>query len=308
MLYAGWRWEKLDVGDGPPICDQDSPDYAFHLAYDPNIEKLVLTYWNETVDRADTWLFDGSSWAFECRHQASENQSSSEFNGNQLFYDHINKVLIDVREDWCTPNPILCGLLCRQDENNCWDCFLHTTPTFTTTYDTHRKRAVMLNGPLHLIEEWDGYQLHEVQLDIPINAEAMAAYDEFSKRVIILSHRGTLEYDGTNLEVYDQITPDEAVDGVWPVAYNPHFEGVVTAFMPDDTHTYVYKNHKWLRIPMVRGDLYGQYSFAYDSMVYFPPTDQFLLLTVPWIDNDGCLAFYELKEVDRTHSRPFDGP
>ncbi len=305
MLHAGWKWEKVETGESPPICENaDMNLFGFHLTYDPDIEKLVLTYWNESEDMSDTWLWDGYTWSYECTHDAS-GHPNKDFGANQMFYDEVSKVLMDVRWQGCGDGYRNCGTLCRKDENSCWDCFLSFTPTFSTTYDAFRKRAVMANGSLRLILEWDGQQLHETQLNNYFDAEALVAYDEFSKQVIIRD-RGyrTFEYDGVNLEEYEGL--NEILEE-WGMAYNPHLEGVVLSLIHGNT--YVYKDHKWKMVPTVIGDLYQEYSWVrFSQMVYFPPTDQFLLLTIPLYDNDGCLAFYELKEYDRTHSRPFDKP
>ncbi|HPR64997.1 MAG TPA: hypothetical protein PK014_12340, partial [Thermoanaerobaculia bacterium] len=64
-------WEKLDAGEGPPIYENSGDSFLdFHLAYDPMMEKLVLTYYNEETSMSDTWLFDGFNWTYDCTHLA----------------------------------------------------------------------------------------------------------------------------------------------------------------------------------------------------------------------------------------------
>ncbi len=298
-LMPGWKWEKLDTGEGPPICLNSEYQY-FHLAYDPNIKSLVFTYWNQDINKIDTWIWDGVEWTFDCTHDPSSGQDDLQFESNQMFYDELNNTMIDIRMYVCNsnpPHPYQCDLLCKKDESTCWQCFTESEATLLSAYDTDRKRAIMMSNYFDHIFEWDGDQIHEIQLSSYYHADRVA-YDESSQR-IIMHFRGrgqTHEYDGVNIQTYD----GEILigDTAWDMAYNPILSRVVTAFIGGGT--YIYKNHKWNRL--CPGNC-GLSDFSYfERLVYFPPTNQFLLITNPLYTQD-CLAFYKLV---RKHEIPFN--
>ncbi len=298
-LMAGWKWEKLDTGEGPPLYDGPGDYvYDFHTAYNPVTEKIYMTFWRDQENRTEVWSFNGQNWKFECESSGGDEYA---YELGSLVFDFKQQKLIDIQFVASYPTPTR-SQLCAIDSGSCIDCFLEFQPVASLgSFDTNRNILVMQKTSyVQGLIEYDGSSINVNYYTLVGNAQYME-YDPILSRTVLLSivSDKTMLYDGTDVEYLDNNFPDRAGQSI-SMAFFPELRGVVVSFIND--YNFLFKRDHWEILNGGINDIpiaiVGTQSKA---IHYFPPMKSLLLIA---FNAEGQIVVY--KFVNKGHVRPFN--